>query len=377
MDKKVIMLLMIPLLLIVPAAAPVQQEGFDQLAIGEWLGQAVAGGSTKTERAGSRIAGTGWFTVDMELLVPQSGELEGSWTMDEATSRTSWDFTIRAPEGPLIELGAFMTHSAEGSINGTRSDFSLGVAHINSEITTPFDSLTTTDPLGPLQLSVSGIYCNDAFGEWILSWNSELLGESYTPTFEGDWYAVRQDLDFSEDRIREIFDNTVEFNDAVTDLYQSASFLEGVPIIPEDALWEFMETGIELQNELRNLSPCDRSLLGDGEVENFIYRLTARISALAATLLANYDVEDFPMSAVDLHNLAHLLLSAGALGEGALINTSSLENAIESDLHQILTSQGPDLNDKRSAFMTLELLRLDLPEGFDPSSIFPDWEGGE
>lgn len=376
MDKKAVVLLMIPLLMLLPAAVPVQQVGFDELPVGEWLGQAVAGGITKTESAGSMIVGTGWFTVDMEMLVPQSGEVQGSWTMDKATSRTSWDFTIRSPEGVLLEMGAFMAHSAEGALRGNRSEFSLGVAQINSEITTPYDDLTTSDPVGPLDLSVSGIYCNDAFGEWILSWRSELVGQSYTPTFEGDWYAVRQDLEFSEASIREIFDNTVLFNDTVADIYQSASFVEGIPIIPEDALWELMEAGVELQNELRNLSPCDRSLLGDGEVENFIYQLTARIAALAATLLGNYDVEGFPMSARDLRNLAHLLLTAGAIGEGALINVTSVENAMESDLHQILTSQGPDLNEKRSAFMTLELLQLDLPEGFDPASVFPDWEGG-
>lgn len=343
-----------------------QQQGFDELPLGDWLGQGRAGGSTITENQQGRIVGTGSFTVNMEFLVPESGDLEGSWTL---SGNSSWDMLFNTSEGQF-EGSAFMTHTAEGPIVGTPVQFSLGIAQIESDITTVGGSLQSSDPIGPIQLGVTRILCNDARGEWILSWNEELDAFEYTPTFDGDWYALRQSPEFGEDRIRAIFDASDELDARVQDIYQSASMVQGVEVIPADVLWDLIEDIVELHNTARNLSPCDRALLGDERYEDWMYRVTSQLGDMARTLLDQYDLADRPMNGRDILDLVAMLQMAAALGEGALIDTSAVEAGLQADINEILTKEGVDQAEKIAAYIAAEMAGLELPDGVTPHDIY-------
>lgn len=348
-----------------------QQEGFDELPLGDWLGQGRAGGTTITENQLGRIAGTGSFTVNLEFLVPESGELEGSWTL---SGNSSWDMLFNTSEGQF-EGGALMTHTADGPILGTPVQFSLGIAQIESDITTVGGSLQSSDPIGPIELGVTSILCNDAWGEWILSWNEELEAFEYTPTFDGDWYAVRQSPEFDEDRIRAIFDASDELDARIQDIYQSASTVQGVEVIPAGVLWDLIEDTVDLHNTARNLSPCDRALLGDERYEDWIYRITSQLADMARTLLDQYDLADRPMNGRDILNLTVMLQMAAALGEGSLIDSSALEASLEADIAEILTTEGSDRAEKIAVFIAAEMAGLDIPEGISAHDVYFEEDG--
>lgn len=388
MHDKGFRLTLIALLLLLPAALPgIQQpEESGELAVGEWLGQAVAGGVTQTGSDPNTIVGTGSFTVDMELLVPISGDLQGSWTMDGNSSSSSWDFSFVAPEAGTIEFGAFMQHSAEGEITGTPSEFSLGSTTINSEITLPTgETLLSSDPVGPIELQVKGIQCNDAWGEWILSWHAELEGQGYTPTFNGNWHAVRQNAAFSKERLNEILDLSTEFNNLLQDTLQSASQLGGVPIVPANALWDLIHQGVDLINTAQNLSveeePCFVALLSEGDAghtyETWSTLITNQVKLIAGVMLDNADVRGETMHPSDVANLCHSLYSVGAIGIGAASVSGGLEDALASELGETLTDPNATTQDKMLAFYEIELWGFDLPEGIDPTDLFPEYEGEE
>jgi hypothetical protein len=349
------------------AAATSRQEGYDELPLGEWLGQAVAGGSTYNENAEGKVAGVGEFTVNMEFVVPQSGELTGTWTLE---GNSSWNFTLYSSEAN-IDAGALMTHTADGPVTGNPSQFSLGVTQIESDVSaTGGNNFHSSDPVGPIDLKVSGIQCNDAWGEWILSWRTDLMAAGYTPTFDGDWYAVRQEGGFSEDAVKQVLDTTQALRDQINDVMDSAPEYQGVPVVPADTVWGLIEDTVEIYNQALNLTPCDRTQFKEGGYEQYIYAIGQTLAGLAHRLLQQFDLEGQPMNGKDILELTTMLQGTGVLGASSPVDSSELKAALESDIGEVLNAPERDNGEKQAAYMAAATSGLNVPEGFDPSTIF-------
>lgn len=352
------------------AGQPNWQGISDALTIGEWNGQAAAGGLTSTSSQSSKIIGFGTFTTNLHISVPPGpGEVGGSWTLDGSSS---WQFDI--PEAGM-QIGASMNHSAAGAVTGSPSDFSLGVAQIKSDIRTPGLTLTSSDPIGPIDLEVVGDLCDEAWGEWILSWDSELSGAGYTPTFEGEWYAVRvrPDDGVTEEYTDALLQATEDLNNEIQSVFLSATADPETQtfLVPYDAIWDLIERAVSLHNQIRNLEKCERVDLSPDEYETWIYGITNKIVGLATTLLENHLVSDKPLSGADLITLTGFLQSAGAIGPGALVDTDVVERALEEVIADVLADQDVSDSEKAKAVVAAGLAGVDLPDDFDPSSLYP------
>ena len=326
----------------------VEPEGFDEFSAGEWFANARAGGSTVARGEGGRITGQGDFNVTLEFLVPLSGPTTGSWILSGSSV-----FVIEA-EGVTGTIN-WTDHSAEGSVTGDRQRLSMGATSIRSTGHFDFPGLgsrpiSASDPFGPIELQVEGRLCDDAWGVWIMSWNSMLEGEGYTPTFDGQWHAVRQSEEFSEDRFREIAGELDQVTSEINDLVQHAPVIDDVPIIPWDVAWRLVGEAYALINLMRNLSLCDQALLGDEVVDYVITFLTDQIGSLMAIVLLNLELNGSHLSASDLLAMTTLLASVGAIGEGSLFGESPLlEEMLESQVESVMSDASADEDEMTSA----------------------------
>ena len=330
-------------------AADAQQEptGFAELPVGEWLGNGRAAGLSTTSGEGVAIAVDGDFTVNMEFVVDIDGSLAGSWVLD-GESIASFS------QGP-IAFQDTMTHTSAGAMAGNSRQFSLGTAQIESTHNVIGDitySGTSSDPVGPIDLAVAGIYCNDAWGQWIMSWNLELSDQGYTPTFDGDWHAIRQSAEFSEregDLLAQISALYVELRNEVNDLVatQPGSAETGF-ILPADALWQYIYRLVDLYNAIRNLTPCDRALIGEERIEAWMYNITETIAAFINNLVRLYD-----LSADELAELVDLAAATGAIGEGSLNpDADPLEDQLDDALTDVVNDSSASASERVSAAAT-------------------------
>ncbi len=344
---------------VLDAAEP---EGFDEFSAGEWLANARAGGTTTARSDGARITGRGDFNVTLEFLVPLAGPTTGSWILSGSSV-----FTVEA-EGVTGTIN-WKKHSAEGVVTGDRQRLSMAATNIHSTGNFDFPRLgsrpiAATDPFGPIELQVDGRLCDDAWGVWIMSWNSMLEGEGYTPTFDGSWHAVRQSEEFSEDRFREITGELDRVTSEINDLVNQAPVIDDVPIIPWDVAWRLVGEAYELVNLMRNLSLCDQAFLGDEVVRYIITFLTDQIGSLMAIVLLNLELNGSHLSAADLLAMTTLLASVGAIGEGSFFEESALlEEMLESQVESVMSDPNADEDEMTGALAAAEQLGWEFEDG--------------
>jgi hypothetical protein len=332
------------------------QEGFDEFSAGEWLGNARAGGSTVARGEGGQITGDGDFNVTLEFLVPLSGPTTGSWTLSGSSV-----FVVEA-EGATGTIN-WTDHRAEGSVTGDRQRLSMGTTSIRSAGHYDFPGLgsypiSASDPVGPIELQVEGRLCDDAWGVWIMSWNSILEGEGYTPTFDGNWHAIRQSEDFSRGRFDEIAAEVFEVANLMADLINQAPQVDGVPVIPWDIAWGLIYRAVELVNELNNLSLCDQALLGD-KLQRYVNVLTQDVALLLAALLFS---DDYYLTGQELLEAATTAASVGAIGPGSTNPQAELlEEGLENELGRIMTDPDASADDVTAATAAAEQMGWEFP----------------
>lgn len=319
-----------------PAGA--NQQGFDELAGGSYAGLATAAGVTTINVVdGSKIAGT--FLTDLSFEVPiPSGSTTGTWDL---SGQTSWFLAMGNLNGT-----SHQTHRALGSIEGDRTSLRLGATTISSNGNLNIDligsqPIDSTDSIGPLDLNVVRVLCDDVSGDWELSWNTTIAAGGFAPTFLGSWAARR--LPFPDDpnreRVEEILPELYGVSDAlVAALDTNPSQIDGVPILPFDEIWGLLERAIALVNELNNLSACDRALLGEDAVAEFINWLTDQIRVLVRVLLGNLEAQDRLLTPSELLELTTMLAGVGGIGEGAVRQelAAAAQQALESEAERML-----------------------------------------
>ena len=248
---------------------------------------------------------------------------DGTWEM--TAGATFWRIIS---QGTQVGEGA-MSHTASGFIFGTSEKLSTGAAAITSTGTVTIQdagviSVNSQDVLEDLQLDVTRQLCNDAWGEWIFSWNTQLLGNGLTPSFAGNWHAVR--LPPEDDEAREELEDSIigllDLRQSVGELMQQPSQF-GVPVVPYDEIWGtaadpgVIRRSIRFINILNNLNRCEQAFFGEDTIADYVNALTNVVQLMINVLLDNYDLEGDQISGRDLLELATLAGSVGAIGPGA------------------------------------------------------------
>jgi hypothetical protein len=330
----------------VPAA--IAQSGFDEMAGGHYVGTATAAGNTKAEDGGITVTIGGGFTLGLDFVVPiPQGETTGTWRL---SGNTVWKMITEEATavGPI-------SHSADGNVTGDRQGLILGTPSISSVgsmiATTPAGSRTipvdSQDTLETLEFTTLAQVCDVVTGDWILSWNSQLAGASFSPTFRGDWTARRFQLDDQNAPDADLLPRLTQINEDIRNALAVPSQIDEVPILPLDILWGLIEDVVQLVNELNNLSPCDRALLGPDQVQQYITDLTAALTTLVTVYLDNIRLnDDAVVTGEALLELATMLASVGGVGEGAVRQEAArqAQEAVESHLDR-MANNADDLVD--------------------------------
>lgn len=314
-----------------------------ELAIGEWRGHASAIGVTRASDQGGVIIIEGTFSSDLNVSVPNQGPTTGFWNLN---GQTNWDLIL-----PGVGQGtAFMSHSSQGEMAGDRSQISLGRSQIISSGTATLPDagsfpVSSVDAFGPLDLKVVALFCDDVYGEWVLSWNTMLSGASFSPTFNGNWQARRLPADGElADLVETLMPEINDVSQRLITAWGDAEMVDGVPVLPIALLADLLSDAVAISNELNMLTTCDIEYFGADNVQQWIYSFTRAVSLVteALTVAIEREGQSFApappppslLPAADLVRWSALLAGAGAIGPGSLdpdapTNWERLDGAIQ------------------------------------------------
>lgn len=345
----------------VPALAG--SQGFTEFTLGQWRGSAEAQGVTSAEALDGSIIIDGYFEADLEFLMTNDGVADGRWELSDG--RTSWIILVPGVAGQAGEAG--FLHTASGPIVGDRTTLRLPGGAITTQGTVFMSGLgdlaiDTVDGIDAIDMKLTHLLCNDAEGTWVFSWNSQLEDAQFTPTFYGNWHAIRLAPEGEEpdDRLATVVPEILSLRGEMAELWRQPREA-GVPIVPYDLVWGLIERAIALINELNNLNRCDRAAFGEDVIARYMNALTNMVQLLTNVLLDNLDAEGEQISGKDLQELATMLASVGAIGEGAVDSEAAdiTQSRLESEARRAASDENADPVDRSLA----EVARIQLGLG--------------
>lgn len=330
---------------------PPEEAAAFVLEPGPWLGSAVARGNATYEVPGLRV--THDVEIDAELSFDVVGDaVDGTWTY----TGTGVVDAVGNYQGMSSTLHAEVTYGGGGPIRGTSerprmtgTSRTTGTGYLEAQDRRfPIDP-SSRDPVPPLDVRITYAECDQATGDWTFSINQRLAEEGFTPSFSGQWVALRQDewaqqmeaTEFSEtvQRLQELVD---EFNAAIDpfDRAGSAVEFEDLPPLDLDALADLLQQAEQVTNELRNLSTCERDLLGEEKVERFVSVATQAVQHLIEIAVGQHD-----LSADWIRTLLQVGLRTAAVGAGAELHQQravALEEGLREEAEAILQEHVSD-----------------------------------
>lgn len=295
----------------VPAGAQEDEDAGDpgflqlrpEMRDGTWFGSAIAEGTAELSieqielLLDLEVYGNFYFDV-------RDGEATGTWDI-VAPSAGTIDMTYGG--GTAATLDATYTGSGEVTGDRTRVEANAVVTQDGTVRTSTGGAIAadSTDELpSKIGAEVTTAFCNEVYGDWVFSWEQTLQSVGWNPSFDGEWVAVRQTADFEE----QVEDSQVQ--ELTTEIAEARSRWNST-LLPElqardhslpysDAEWNSMIGLIEelesIQNRLRNLTPCDREIFGEDQVENWLHSMERGVLAViegaaAAGQLAGWEIE--------------------------------------------------------------------------------------
>lgn len=304
---------------LVALATPVSAgPGDDRFAVGDWTASGEASGVTAAAQGPMHLDITGRFTADFVFSVSVDGTSSGSWELDDGL--TFWLLTTGESAATSVLL-----HTVSGDVAGDNrriqapggSITSRGLVEVPGAGDIPIDSVDTIDPF---ELILTRMLCNNAWGEWVFSWNTQLTEASLSPTFAGNWHAIRtppEDETESRERLEALAPEILELRQEMVLLWSQPQD-SGVPIYPLRELWNLLEQAVALVNEFNNLSRCDRAFFGEEVVAEYVNALTNMVVLLANVFLDNLLLEEKYLSGKVLMELTTMLGAVGGIGPGAV-----------------------------------------------------------
>lgn len=291
------------------------------LPAGPWLGFGTLAGTTTTDHGGVHFEYTGDYTSGFDFVVTTEGTTTGNWDI----------------QGPMRLLGtgsdAVMDAIGEISGGGSMSGDGINLAVAGSTTTTGVVTLTAagrtfTEPVAnsstapTIDIVVDTTFCNEAYGNWTMSFNETLEDYTWQPTFQGSWVAVRQVEAFGEldvlaqnGYVEGLTEIIFEFLAGFSPGSPNRKFVGFTTISDWSEINDLLVRAEALINELRNLTPCNRELIGDESVEFWLQILTEGINALIE--------QAWTVGGLDGSQIRFLMnigLRTGAIGAGSLFD---------------------------------------------------------
>jgi hypothetical protein len=297
-----------------------------ELSAGPWFGSGSAGGTTTADVGGMHMEFTADYDANFFFDVTTEGATTGEWDIQGPVqldaNGDSGSFHMvgdLAGTGPVS--GDAVTLSVDGSTttNGTVT-ISAGGQTFTREVANSAGNPT-------IDIEVTTTFCNEAYGDWIVSVNQRLEDFSWDPTFSGSWVATRQVDAFAQLGFLEKTEVLDGLNELFIDFFLGtgpASDASGRRFVGTVTTTDWSEISAdlvraeELINKLRNLSVCDRELIGEDNIEFWLQILTEGINALIEQALAN----GF-LTGTNIRLLATIGLRTGAIGAGSLFGNGA------------------------------------------------------
>jgi hypothetical protein len=246
---------------------------------GDWVGEAVLEGVSRTTADGLAIEFVARFDLDFGFQVDIAGSASGDWT-----STGNGTMTIDGGSAGVLE----QTYDGGGEVFTVGDEMSFGgmVTRVGTFVVegqrVPID---VTEETQTLSIVVDGSSCQEAWGS--IDQSYEGVSEEYglVPEWTGPWFAV-MDGSALDDRA----DLVPALNQIIADherlLAGRTAPQIASTVVP--ALWDLVQRALPLLNELRNLGECARRLLDDDQLEHWENLLSnaVRNSILAAITAA-------------------------------------------------------------------------------------------
>lgn len=311
---------MVPIVLaLAMTTIPATADSDDEFSAGDWNASGEASGITAAREGTLLLDITGLFTADFVFTIGIDGRVsDGTWDLDDGL--TYWDLTTDETSARSILL-----HTASGTVGGTSRQLkapagtitSKGLVELPSFGEIPIDSV---DTIKPFELTVSRLLCNDAWGEWVLSWNTQLTEASLSPTFVGNWHAMKTppaDEAEAREQLEKMIPEILELRQEMVLVWQQPQD-SGVPIFPLNELWGLLERAVALVNEFNNLSRCERAFFGPDVIAEYVNALTNMVTLLTNVFLDNIGLRGDWLSGKALLSLVTMVGAVGAVGPGAV-----------------------------------------------------------
>lgn len=270
---------------VVVHASPPEPMPGTGIAPGDWLGESVLEGVSRTTADGLAFEFTARFDLDFDFQVDVAGSASGQWT-----STGEGLMTIDGGAAGVLE----QTYTGGGEVFTVADEMAFGgmVTRVGAFVVegqrVPIDVSEDTQTLS---VEVAGSSCQEAWGS--IDQSYEGVSEEYglVPEWTGPWFAVMQGPT-PDDR-----------SDLIPALNQIIADHERllVGLAPEDiaatavpALWDMVQRALPVLNELRNLGDCARRFFDDEGLEYWENLLSnaVRNSVLAIVTAAELTGEE-------------------------------------------------------------------------------------
>ncbi len=264
---------------------------------GTWLGSGSVVGQASLEDEGAILA----MTIDLDggffIDVRGPEDISGEWDIIP-TSRSEIDFLF--PDNRYANFKA--TYSGTGPIIGNATSFDV-VMLVEQKGTfwvegSAYAANISDELFIPNFVKVRRAFCNEVYGDWTAAWEAKFEEYYWTPNFDGNWVAVRQTPEFETG-----IDDGQEPDELVRGLNQvlddwdalSAELFGGdwgAPLGADE--WGRIATILDRLdawlNQIRNLTPCEKTNFAAGQLEYFETSLRDAIASLTDLALASPDV---------------------------------------------------------------------------------------
>jgi hypothetical protein len=290
-----------------------------ELRNGTWFGTGIAEGTAELEHEGVELILDLVLHSNFYFDVFPDGTVEGEWDLVPPSSGTM-DMYGNGQYAATLDA----TYSGTGAVTGDRRHLQASGTTSQVGVVTGVSSgsvqSNSTDELpSEIVVEVTTAFCNEAYGQWEVSWEQALESVGWEPNFTGEWVAVRQTKEFEseiedgqiERFLNEITDTIGRWGEMVVEL-QGRDWSTRLSNAEWNGLIDLFEEFERLQNELRNLTPCDREVIGEDNLEAWDTALSTGMLAVIEGAALGSD-----LTGTDISDLVTLGLRAGVFGEGS------------------------------------------------------------
>ena len=297
----------------------------DRLEAGPWTASAFARGKVQIKGQGIKVVWQLEIPAQFDFRITGTGKAIGTWRHQGSVDQV---LTGRF-RGRKVKGRADLALKGGGKVRGSGKKLRLnGSSRHEGDLvlTSPQGSVafdvSQNSKIPTLRMPVIATTCDEAYGEWAYTLKQALDEQGLKGSVTGTWLAFR---DTSEFRAKaKALRDSVKGGNVDTDLDSSLLVIATELIIsynqlarrypdwPADEVSDLFKETESILNALRNLSECERTLVGEGTLERYVNALTGALQNLIV-----FGGAADGTTAGPLQTLVQSAIRAGAIGPGA------------------------------------------------------------